>query len=211
MIDTLEACRNKASLIEIKDIINRNLPPNYKSAVIVPKNDKYALMTLHRPSNVDQREVLESIIRFFLDEVTKDHTLIWPIHPRTKKQLQAFGLFEDVFTHPNVIMLEPLGYIDMLRLNMGAKIMLTDSGGLQEECTILGTPCLTLRWNTERPITLKEFGGASVLVGNNIDLIREEYKRTRSLSRSPTVPPLWDGNTAQRCLKAILDASNLNY
>ena len=87
---------------------------------------------------------------------------------------------------------------------MEAKIMLTDSGGLQEECTVLGTPCLTLRWNTERPITLRENGGASVLVGNNISRIREEYKNTLELNRTPDRPKLWDGNTAERVLEAIL-------
>lgn len=75
----------------------------------------------------------------------------------------------------NLVLLHPIGYHEMLRLNMQASIMLTDSGGLQEECCVLGTPCLTLRWNTERPVTLKEHGGASVLVGNNVDRIREEF------------------------------------
>jgi len=93
----------------------------------------------------------------------------------------------------------------MLKMNLEAKIMLTDSGGLQEECTVLGTPCLTLRWNTERPITLREHGGASVLVGNNIKLIREEYKNTLALNRKPVRPELWDGKTAERCLEAILN------
>jgi UDP-N-acetylglucosamine 2-epimerase (non-hydrolysing) len=104
-----------------------------------------------------------------------------------------------------MILLEPLGYFNMLRLNMGAKILLTDSGGLQEECTILGTPCLTLRWNTERPVTLKEHGGASVLVGNNVARIREEYHHALSQTRVPIRPPLWDGKTAERCLQEILN------
>ena len=80
-----------------------------------------------------------------MDEVTKDMPIIWPIHPRTQKQLQHFGLWEKVIQNKNMIMLHPIGYHEMLRLNMDAKLMLTDSGGLQEECTILGTPCLTLR------------------------------------------------------------------
>jgi UDP-N-acetylglucosamine 2-epimerase (non-hydrolysing) len=93
----------------------------------------------------------------------------------------------------------------MIRLNMGAKIMLTDSGGLQEECCVLGTPCLTLRWNTERPVTLREHGGASVLVGNNIERIRKEYFHTLSLNRLPSRPELWDGQTAERIVKQILE------
>lgn len=85
--------------------------------------------------------------------------------------------------------------------------MLTDSGGLQEECTVLETPCLTMRWNTERPITLREHGGASVLVGNNIDRIRKEFNETLNKNRNPERPEFWDGKTAERCLQAILGYS----
>ena len=89
----------------------------------------------------------------------------------------------------------------MLRLNMGARIMLTDSGGLQEECCILGTPCLTLRWNTERPVTLREHGGASVLVGNNVNRIRQEFQNTLATDSLPARPELWDGHTAERIVE----------
>jgi UDP-N-acetylglucosamine 2-epimerase (non-hydrolysing) len=103
------------------------------------------------------------------------------------------------------MVLEPLGYLEMLKLNMHARVILTDSGGLQEECTVLGTPCLTMRWNTERPITLREHGGASVLVGNSIRTIREEFLAAVRKPRVPVIPELWDGNTAERCLQAILE------
>ena len=129
--------------------------------------------------------------------------IFWPIHPRAKKKLEEFGLWEKVVNNNNMILLHPLGYHDMLRLNMSAKVVLTDSGGLQEECTVLGTPCLTLRWNTERPVTLREYGGASVLVGNNVKRIREEYNNTLKLKRKPDRPELWDGKTAERCVKEI--------
>ena len=132
--------------------------------------------------------------------------IIWPIHPRSQKQLQSFGLWNEVIASERLILLHPLGYHEMLKLNMISKIMLTDSGGLQEECTVLGTPCLTLRWNTERPITLRKNGGASVLVGNNITRIREEYKNTLKLNRTPDRPELWDGKTAERVLESILKA-----
>ena len=134
-------------------------------------------------------------------------TLFWPIHPGLSKQLETFGLWDKVVSTPNLVLLRPIGYHDMLRLNMNAKLFLTDSGGLQEECTILGTPCLTLRWNTERPITLYEHGGASVLVGNNVERIREEYQNALVKERKPVRPELWDGRTAERCLEAIIKAS----
>jgi UDP-N-acetylglucosamine 2-epimerase (non-hydrolysing) len=130
--------------------------------------------------------------------------MIWPIHPRTQKMIKEFGLWDKVTACQELVLLHPIGYHDMLRLNMQATIMLTDSGGLQEECCVLGTPCLTLRWNTERPVTLKEHGGASVLVGNNINRIREEYKTALKAGRVPQRPELWDGKTAKRCVAAIL-------
>ena len=130
--------------------------------------------------------------------------LIWPIHPRTQKRLKEFNLLGKLQNTNDLILLHPIGYHEMLRLNMDATIMLTDSGGLQEECTVLGTPCLTLRWNTERPVTLREHGGASVLVGNNIGLIRNEYRNTLKENCKPVRPELWDGKTAERCLNAIL-------
>jgi UDP-N-acetylglucosamine 2-epimerase (non-hydrolysing) len=106
-----------------------------------------------------------------------------------------------------MILLEPVGYNEMLRLNMGAKIILTDSGGLQEECCVIGTPCLTLRRNTERPVTLIEYGGASILVGDDIDRIRKEYHIAILTEKRPFRPELWDGRTAERCLQAILNWS----
>ena len=161
-------------------------------------------MTLHRPSNVDTKEILEPIVNFITDEICAEKTLIWTLHPRTRKMLESYGLFEKLPDQKNLILLEPLSYLEMLRLNMEACIMLTDSGGLQEECTILGTPCLTLRWNTERPVTLREHGGTCVLAGNNIERIRKEYHSAWEKPRNPVRPELWDGKTAERCLQAIL-------
>lgn len=201
MIDTLEAQRSKAEELQINEVIERNTLD--KRQVYIEENN-YALMTLHRPSNVDKKEVFEPIIDFLINKVAADMPLLWPIHPRAKKQLELFGIYDKVEKCSNIILLHPLNYHDMLRLNMGAKIMLTDSGGLQEECTVLGTPCLTLRWNTERPITLREHGGASVLVGNSIERITTEYHKTLSEDRKPVRPELWDGKTAGRCLEEIV-------
>jgi UDP-N-acetylglucosamine 2-epimerase (non-hydrolysing) len=104
-------------------------------------------------------------------------------------------------------LLEPVDYHEMLRLNMGARLVFTDSGGLQEECCVLGTPCLTLRWNTERPVTLRENGGVSVLVGNNLSRIREEYRKTIIMKRTPSRPELWDGHTANRIVNRIVECT----
>ena len=151
-----------------------------------------------------RKKYLYPLIEFLLNEVTKDYTVIWPIHPRAKKQLIAFGLWERVIANKELILLGTDWLYRNVAAEYGGKAILTDSGGLQEECCVLGTPCLTLRWNTERPVTLRENGGASVLVGNNIDRIREEYKIAVSQERNPMRPELWDGKTAGRCLEAIL-------
>lgn len=204
MIDTLEANREKGSKLKLKNIIKENLVQGCKYPDIFPVDDDYAVMTLHRPSNVDSESVFVPLIKFLLSEVTKGNKIIWTIHPRARKQLVTVGLWDTVVNHTSLILLEPVGYHEMIRLNMGARIMLTDSGGLQEECCVLGTPCLTLRWNTERPITLRKNGGASVLVGNNIERIRKEYHHTLSLKRNPSRPELWDGHTAERIVKILL-------
>lgn len=204
MIDTLEANREKASKLDLNEILQKNAL-SLSHFVSLSPNSPYALMTLHRPSNVDDKTILGAITQFITNEVTKEIPLIWAIHPRTEKQLKKFKLWDGLLHHKNIFLLHPLDYHSMLKLNMHASIMLTDSGGLQEECTVLGTPCLTLRWNTERPITLREHGGASVLVGNNIEQIRKEFFDTLKQERKPERPELWDGKTAERCLQAILN------
>lgn len=202
MIDTLETNRERAARIDIDDIIRDNRMLKGDSPAVT--DGHYALLTLHRPSNVDDAAVIGPLVDFLSGEVAADMPLLWTLHPRTEKQLKRFGLYEKIASCKNIILLHPLGYHEMLRLNMGARVLLTDSGGLQEECTVLGTPCLTLRWNTERPVTLREHGGASVLVGNNVERIREEYHTTLKMKRKPVVPELWDGKSAGRCLSAIL-------
>jgi UDP-N-acetylglucosamine 2-epimerase (non-hydrolysing) len=208
MIDTLESNRKKASGLLLENIIKENLAEGSMAPQTTPSDNGYVVLTLHRPSNVDHKEVFLPLMDFLFSEVAKENKVIWTIHPRTRKQLVTLGLWESVISNPSVILLEPVGYHEMLRLNIGARIMLTDSGGLQEECCVLGTPCLTLRWNTERPVTLRENGGASVLVGNNIERIRSEYYHTLTLERNPSRPELWDGNTANRIVEIIMKMSN---
>ena len=238
MIDTLEANRDQAADLNLNEIIQRNLIPtevradqrseargqraevgSQKSARQADRSssdlrpltsDGYAVMTMHRPSNVDTKAILEPIIDFLIEEVCKEHPLLWSIHPRAEKQLKTFDLWERVVATKNLILLHPLSYHEMLRLNMGADFMLTDSGGLQEECCVLGTPCMTLRWNTERPITLREHGGASVLVGNAIENLHREYRTIRSIDRTPQRPPLWDGHTADRIVDIMTSPTSHN-
>jgi UDP-N-acetylglucosamine 2-epimerase (non-hydrolysing) len=206
MIDTLDQNIDKAHAIDLNDIIKTNCLSEISSKHI--EDGKFCVITLHRPSNVDQKEVITDLINFIIEKVSSELKIIWPIHPRTLKNLEKFDLLNSLTNNENIILTSPLGYHEMLRLNLGAKLFLTDSGGLQEECTVVGTPCLTLRWNTERPITLKENGGASILVGNNIDRITEEYNKTKLTPRNPFRPALWDGKTAARTLDAILKFNN---
>lgn len=205
MIDTLEANRGKAAALSVETICRKNLLAGESCDLPPSFNENYILMTMHRPSNVDDLNVLNPLLEFLSDEVVEEMPLVWPIHPRSEKRLKEFGLWEKVISKKRIILLKPIGYHEMLRLNMAARVLLTDSGGLQEECTILGTPCLTMRWNTERPITLREYGGASVLVGNDVGRIRTEFKSALTMERKPMRPELWDGHAAERCLQAILN------
>lgn len=199
MIDTFEAQRLKAAARSVDTIVAREILQGIKIPAI--QDGRFAVMTMHRPSNVDQRDTLKDMISFLADEVAVEMPLLWPIHPRAVKQLECFDLWN--MAASRITLLHPLGYHDMLRLNMSAKIMFTDSGGLQEESCVLGTPCLTLRWNTERPVTLREHGGTSMLVGNDVDTIRSGYREALHLHRHPQRPELWDGHTAERIVKTL--------
>lgn len=218
MIDTLEAQRGKAEGLEVGEVVRRNALEGGRWSVdgsrwpvnggrwSVGRDQGIAVMTMHRPSNVDFPDVLGLLVDFLCEEVCGEMPLVWPIHPRAERNLKKFGLWEKVAGAENMVLLNPVGYHEMLRLNMTARVMLTDSGGLQEECCVLGTPCLTLRWNTERPVTLKEHGGASVLVGNEIGRLRKAFRETLNEERRPVRPELWDGRTAARCVQAIVSA-----
>ena len=211
MIDTLETHREQAAALSIADIVSANRLDQDISASSLPwgRGDPprgFAAVTIHRPSNVDREDVLRPIIELMVYAVAPRTPIVWPIHPRTQKQLEAFDLMGLVQSCPDMVLLHPVGYHEMLKLNMQASVVLTDSGGLQEECCVLGTPCLTLRWNTERPITLREHDGASILVGNDVMQIRAAYEDVISKSRRPSRPPLWDGCTAGRIVEALIEA-----
>ena len=199
MIDTLEAQRDRAAKLDLAEIITKNAI----GQPLIP-TEEYALLTMHRPSNVDEKAILEPLVRVLIDEVAQTLPLIWSVHPRTKKNLQTFGLWDEMIATKNLILINPIGYHEMLRLNMGARIMLTDSGGLQEECCVLGTPCVTLRENTERPVTLVENGGASILTGPNPQKIKTAFRSFLQNNAQAYCPPLWDGHTADRIVDCLL-------
>lgn len=206
MIDTLEYNRKAAEGLNRQSILSENrLDSQIAKLPFFNAQSAYGLITMHRPSNVDDKTIFSAFCHWIINEASKEVPLIWPIHPRTVKQAETFGLLNDLMACPHILLLHPLGYLNMLHLNMHAQLMLTDSGGLQEECCVLGTPFLTLRHNTERPVTLTEHGGAGYLVGNAIADVKREFKRLLSDNRNPKRPPLWDGKTAQRCLEAILN------
>jgi UDP-N-acetylglucosamine 2-epimerase (non-hydrolysing) len=165
----------------------------------------YAALTLHRPSNVDDPEVLSGIVNVLID-VSRLLPIVWPIHPRARKNLEAFGLLRQLEKSPGLKLAQPIGYLDMLALSQGARLILTDSGGLQEEATILRVPCITLRENTERPVTIE--CGCNQLVGNEPSRIRAAvYGALDSARRDIRVPELWDGHAAERIVQILIDSA----
>ncbi len=161
----------------------------------------YGLITLHRPSNVDNYEIFSKLLDAF-ETIEKDLKLIFPIHPRSRKMIQNFGLEDKVNNMQNLILLDPMGYLDFMKLLHNAKLVLTDSGGIQEETTYLQIPCITMRENTERPITVDI--GTNILVGTDVDLLLSEVKKIQSGNPSKSsVPDLWDGNAAKRIVEII--------
>lgn len=171
------------------------------------EGSNYAVLTLHRPSNVDERASLGRILDA-LEEITKRVPIIFPVHPRTRARLREFGFDERVAHNPSLRLIAPLGYLDFLKLYSGASLVLTDSGGIQEETTALGIPCLTLRKNTERPVTVEM--GTNHIVGTDTERIINAARAAldEPPARAPgekRLPPLWDGRTAPRILEALLE------
>ena len=166
----------------------------------------YALLTLHRPSNVDLRDSFERILAA-LEAIAAKLPIVFPVHPRTRKTIAELGLSDRVESIKDLRLIEPLGYLDFLNLSSSARLVLTDSGGIQEETTALGIPCLTLRENTERPITVEM--GTNVIVGTDTTKIIAAANATLngSAKKSLKQPPLWDGHTSERILDALIEAS----
>ncbi len=188
MIDSLTEHLEKAA--ELSTLSEYNLQPQ-----------QYALMTLHRPSNVDNQQVLQKIFDT-LEIIQKDTPIIFPIHPRTRKMLGAFGMENQVERMSNLTITDPLGYLPFLRLMSQAKLVLTDSGGIQEETTFLKIPCLTMRANTERPVTVTL--GSNQLVGMEPEAILAGYNNVlNGTLKEAQIPPLWDGMASKRIVDII--------
>jgi len=160
---------------------------------------KYAVMTLHRPGNVDNEIRMEKIISEIIS-ASNDIQFIFPMHPRTKASLERRGMLSRFKSIDTIKIVDPLSYIEFMRLVKGSSLVLTDSGGVQEETTYLGIPCLTLRENTERPITIIEGSNRLVKIGDIktsiakiLNLRQKEYKR----------PKFWDGSAANRIVKSL--------
>jgi UDP-N-acetylglucosamine 2-epimerase (non-hydrolysing) len=179
MIDTLRRHLPTATLDRIRDRV-------------AVSDRGYAVLTLHRPSNVDREETFRGILEA-VSVVARDMPVVFPVHPRTRQRIAGMGLSEAV--RP-LMVTDPLGYIDFLSLTSHARVILTDSGGLQEESTALGIPCLTLRESTERPVTVTD--GTNRVVGVDPGRIVAGYRAALDDRATPRMPPLWDGRTAER-------------
>lgn len=189
MIDTLLANHKKA------------LQSNVLSRLGL-KAEEYAVITLHRPSNVDDTSKLEEIVTAF-EDIGKELKLVFPIHPRTRDNITRTTLNKRIKTVKNLMLIDPVGYLDFICLMNNAAIVLTDSGGIQEETTVLGVPCMTLRENTERPVTITE--GTNCLVNSTAEDILENYRKIRTAEKKSnhSIPKFWDGKTAERIVEII--------
>ena len=163
----------------------------------------YALATLHRPSNVDDPVALESLLGT-MEWIQTHLPVVLPLHPRTRDRLESFSLMARARAMPNLRIAEPLGYLDFIALTAGAKLVLTDSGGLQEETTVLGIPCLTLRTYTERPVTVSV--GTNIVVGPDPCAIRDAVTEILSgRAKKGAIPELWDGRASERIASILVD------
>ncbi len=167
---------------------------------------KYGVVTLHRPANVDDEKVLGELLKVLV-EISANLPLVFPIHPRTKSRLEAFGFLNLLESASNITCLGPAGYNDFLCLTSQAKVIVTDSGGLQEESTALGVPCLTMRPNTERPITVTL--GTSTLVGSDSEKLKLHLTEViDGTYKAGECPALWDGHAAERIAEIFVSEAN---
>ena len=193
MIDTLR--RNLTRAIPTAQIVK-----DANRADFLKGHDGYAVLTMHRPSNVDAPDILRALLETAL-EISSTVPVIFPMHPRTRAMIEKFGLSK-MLDEPEILLLPPMGYLEMLGLMKDARVVLTDSGGIQEETTALGVPCITLRNNTERPITVDE--GTNTIVGQDPIKILEAFDDImRSGGKAGRIPEFWDGQASTRIAEAI--------
>jgi UDP-N-acetylglucosamine 2-epimerase (non-hydrolysing) len=191
------------SLVHFMDRIkDRPAPPEFAPFL----NSDFILVTLHRPSNVDDRNNLVKILDA-LDRLQNLMPVVFPAHPRTRKNIESFGLNDRLSHMKGLFILDPVGYIDFLQLLTRTRLVITDSGGIQEETTYLDVPCLTLRENTERPVTITM--GTNRLVQLDTESIVENARLSLGGSKKGSIPPLWDGKAAERIV-AILKNLHVN-
>jgi len=182
MIDTLLCQAERSRHSNILNRLNINGKP-------------FGLVTLHRPANVDEPGQLMEILEA-LSSIATEAPLYFPVHPRTRAKLESSG-----FSTPGMSLIDPLGYLDFLCLMSHSSVVLTDSGGIQEETTALGIPCLTLRNNTERPVTVDE--GTNIVAGTSKSTILAAWEQMKSTPKLGRIPRYWDGHAAQRCLAVL--------
>lgn len=195
MIDSLRAQIDRARASTILSTLNL-------------QEREYAVLTLHRPSNVDEQDAFVRILEA-LERLANRLPIVFPAHPRTRKMIDELGLRSRVEATRSLAVIEPVGYLDFLRLMSSARLVLTDSGGIQEETTVLGIPCITLRENTERPITVEM--GTNTIAGtdtNEIIAAAERALNQPANNSAHRVPELWDGRTADRILAALAETTS---
>jgi UDP-N-acetylglucosamine 2-epimerase (non-hydrolysing) len=166
------------------------------------KERNYALVTLHRPSNVDHEDNLNKILDA-LTEIQKSLPVVFPIHPRTEKNLEKYKIKKELDDLKKLLIIPPVGYLDFIKLQSNATFIITDSGGIQEESTFMGIPCLTTRENTERPVTCTL--GTNEIVGTDTrKIISLSQKIINGEWKKGTIPPLWDGKSAERIVEVLV-------
>ena len=198
MIDTLIRFRDRARQLRILD----NIGLKQESP-----GRKYGIVTLHRPNNVDDPISLNCLVEC-MEIIAERLPIIFPSHPRTMKNLKDFGLDSRLNQNRNVYVIPPLGYLEFLNLLLDATLVLTDSGGIQEEATFLQIPCLTLRESTERPVTITL--GTNYLVGPDPNtIVKTAFDILEGMSKKGVIPPLWDGHASHRILEVLLNRADL--
>lgn len=209
MIDSLLMNLEKARLLDLMSIVGLKVNcSNDAEGALSKISEPIMLVTLHRPANVDDLETLSSVVRLLVSDFDFEGSIIWPVHPRTRKNLSDFGLLSLLEASKRIVLIKPVSYLEMLCLTDKAAVVITDSGGLQVEASYLGKPTLVFRTTTEWKSVLVENGGNATLVNSDIKLLKSSLRTIKELG-SPShatqrTPVFWEGETAARCVEAII-------